>query len=110
MPRVDMANARAEGGKLDAAELSPEDGDGAAGRVPERAAQRQERRLAGSVRADQRPVLTDSDAQVDVLEQVSPGSGDPDVVQLQNDARVDGGGQRPEVAAGNTPAVATEET
>ncbi len=68
MPRIDVADGLTQLPGLDAPQLVSEDMDGPARRMLFRATQAQDRRLAGAVRADERPPLAGVDGEVDVRE------------------------------------------
>lgn len=65
MPGVDMADGTSKPPDVDSAESMTQDVSGATGRVAQGAAQAEDRALAGSVRADHRPVFASSDRELD---------------------------------------------
>ncbi|BDH55597.1 hypothetical protein MTP03_05360 [Tsukamurella sp. PLM1] len=90
VPRVDVPDVRAQLAHVHPAQALAQHVDGAVGRVGDRAAQAEQRRLPGPVRAQQHPVFAAPHGERDVIEQLAPVADEVHVVDAQH-VRVLGG-------------------
>jgi hypothetical protein len=84
MSWVDMSDMRAQFAHVDPAQSVAEDIDRSVSRVPERAEDMQECRFSCPVGAEECPVLTGVNREIDVPQQISPTPHHVDSSSVQN--------------------------